>query len=122
MRTLRGMDILRIILVILHFIGIGSLLGGFLTQMKQLKPGTALVSPAMFHGALTMLVTGVLLVGVAEMGDGTLNYAKIGVKLAVLIVITLLVILNRKKDVVSSGIVGAIGGLTILNIILAVAW
>lgn len=38
--------------------------------MKAMGAGTARFVPAMLHGALTMLVTGVLLVGFREMGDG----------------------------------------------------
>ncbi|MFC4225058.1 hypothetical protein [Lysinibacter cavernae] len=118
------MDILHNVLLVLHFIGIGSLLGGFMTQMKQLKPGTAVVNAAMFHGALTMLVSGLLLVATTYMsGEGDyVNNAKIGVKLAILIVISVLVIINRKKATVPSGVIGAIGGLTVVNIILAVFW
>ncbi|WGD36663.1 hypothetical protein [Lysinibacter sp. HNR] len=116
------MEILRNILVIFHFIGIGALLGGFLTQMKQLKLGTAVINPAMFHGALTMLVTGILLVGVAEMGDGTVNHVKIAVKLAILIAIMVLIFVNRKKEKVATGVIGAIGALTIANIVIAVVW
>ena len=36
---------------------------------------------AVFGGAITQLVSGLLLVGIAEMGDGDLNHIKIGVKL-----------------------------------------
>ncbi|MFE0772941.1 hypothetical protein ACFW3E_07580, partial [Streptomyces sp. NPDC058861] len=62
------MDVLIDVFVALHVIGIASLLGGFLTQMKAMGAGTARFSPAMLHGALTMLVTGVALVGGAPAG------------------------------------------------------
>lgn len=42
-------------LLALHFVGLASLLGGFLTQMSA---GTKRIVPAMLHGALTMLLTG----------------------------------------------------------------
>lgn len=64
------MDVLISAFVGLHIIGIAALLGGFLTQMKAMSAGTARFTPAMLHGALTMLVTGVLLVGFNQM-DGT---------------------------------------------------
>ncbi len=114
-------------LVVLHFIGLASLLGGFLTQMKAMGKGLATIVPAMVHGAWTMLITGLLLVGVREwmdaMGwDEELNHMKIGVKTLVVIVVLILVLLNKKKQSVSAKTFGAIGLLTILNVVLAVFW
>lgn len=60
------MGVLIHIFVALHIIGIAALLGGFLTQMKAMGQGTARFVPAMLHGALTMLVTGAILVGLNE--------------------------------------------------------
>ncbi|MEY4742978.1 MAG: hypothetical protein RIR34_317, partial [Actinomycetota bacterium] len=57
------------ILVVLHLIGVSSLLGGFLTQMKALKTGGAVV-PAMLHGAWLLLVTGFALVGMVGASAG----------------------------------------------------
>lgn len=115
------MDILRIILVILHFIGIASLLGSFLVQVKEIGQGRGKVLAGMFHGALTMLVTGLLLVVIAEFGDGQVNHLKIGIKLVVLIAVLVLVLVYRKKEHVPSWALWAIGGLTTLNIVLAVS-
>lgn len=116
-------EIIRIILVILHFVGLASLLGGFLVQTKAIAGGQGKVVTAMVHGSLTMLVTGLLLVGVIEMGDlFDVNNIKIAVKLVIAIVITALVFVFRKKDPAPSWALWAIGGLTLLNVILAVAW
>ena len=117
------MDLLRNILLILHFVGLASLLGGFLVQIKPIIAGKGTIVPAMFHGALTQLVTGLLLVGVIQMGTlAHIDNTKIGIKLLVLIVITVLVIVNRKKPSVSSLVLWAIGGLTLANVIIAVLW
>jgi hypothetical protein len=117
------MDILRTILVILHFIGLASLLGGFLVQVKAIAAGRGVVLPAMVHGALTQLVTGVLLVATIQMGDlFELNNLKIGVKLVITIVITVLVFVYRKKSPAPSWALWAIGGLTVANVVVAVAW
>ena len=118
-------EITRNTLIVLHFVGLASLLGGFLTQMKSLKTANARILPAMVHGAWTMLVTGLLLVGLAEyrvaMGaDFEVDHVKIGIKSVVITVILILVMANRKKQKVSTGIVGAIGALSLANIILAV--
>ncbi|MFG2295094.1 hypothetical protein [Streptomyces sp. NPDC048603] len=116
------MDVLINVFVGLHIIGIASLLGGFLTQMKAMGAGTARFSPAMLHGALTMLVTGVLLVGFNEMDGDPVNNIKIGVKLAILFVILALVYVKRDEEQVDKGLFGAVGGLTIANIFIAVLW
>lgn len=116
------MDVLINFFVALHIIGIAALLGGFLTQLKALRSGGARVVPAMVHGALTMLVTGMLLVGLNEADHHHPNMVKIGTKLAVLVVILLLVWVNRDEEKPSSGVVGAIGGLTAVNIFIATLW
>jgi hypothetical protein len=54
--------------------------------------------------------------------DEELNHMKIGVKTLVVIVILILVLLNKKKQSVSAKTFGAIGLLTILNVVLAVFW
>ena len=117
--------ITRDTLLILHFIGLASLLGGFLTQIKALAQSTARIAPAMVHGAWTMVATGLLLLTLAEwrvaMGaDFDINHTKVGIKLVVVLIILVIVLRNRKKDQVSSAIVGSIGALSVLNIILAV--
>ncbi|MEV7612287.1 hypothetical protein [Streptomyces sp. NPDC089799] len=116
------MDVLTNAFVGLHIIGIAALLGGFLTQMKAMGAGTARFSPGMLHGALTMLVTGVLLVGFREMDGDPVNHIKIGVKLAVLFVVLALVYVKRDEERVEKGPFAAVGGLTLANIFIAVLW
>ena len=118
------MTALRIVLLILHFVGLASLLGGFLFQMSA---SAKRVLPGMVHGALTQLVTGLGLVGVAEYlasqtDDFEVNHVKVGVKLAVATVITVLVLMNRGKESIAVPVWATIGGLTLLNVVVAVAW
>ncbi|WP_030609800.1 hypothetical protein [Streptomyces sclerotialus] len=116
------MDVVINVFVILHIIGIASLLGGFLTQMKAMGAGTARFVPAMLHGAITMLVTGVVLVGLNQMQDYAVDNIKIGVKLAVLIVILGLVYVKRDEEKVEKPLFGLVGLLTVVNICIAVLW
>ncbi|MFI9286791.1 hypothetical protein [Streptomyces werraensis] len=116
------MDVLIHIFVGLHIIGIASLLGGFLTQMKAMGAGTARFVPAMLHGALTMLVTGVILVGLNQAQGHSVDNIKIGVKLALLIVILGLVYVKRDEEKVDKGVFGLVGLLTVANIFIAVLW
>lgn len=119
------MEILVTILVILHFIGLSFLLGSFLVQIKDIAKGQGRVLRGMLDGALTQLVTGLALVGIysAELvPDEEVNNAKVGVKLLVLIAILVLVFVFRKREVAPSWALWLIGGLTTLNVVLAVAW
>ena len=119
--------ILKSFLVVLHLVGLSALFGGFLVQIKALRAKTAEILPAMVHGAWTALVTGILLVGVREweqaLGGGyDLDHSKIAIKSVVAAIVVTLVMLNRKKKPVSGGVLGTIGGLTFLNVVLAVFW
>lgn len=113
------MDFAYNLILILHFIGLASVVGGFLVQMRSAEKG---VNPAMLHGALTQLVTGVILVGLAEMQDEDVDHAKIGVKLAITVIVTVLAFVGRKKPLPQTGLWAAIGALAIANIVIAVLW
>ncbi|MER6164261.1 hypothetical protein [Streptomyces violaceorubidus] len=116
------MDVLIHLFVGLHIIGIAALLGGFLTQMKAMAQDAARFTPAMLHGALTMLVTGAVLVGLNQAQDYSVDNVKIGVKLAVLIVILGLVYVKRDDEKVEKPLFGLVGALTLVNVFIAVLW
>lgn len=116
------MDVLIHLFVALHIIGIASLLGGFLAQMKAMGQGTARFVPAMLHGALVMLVTGAVLVGLNQADDQPVNNIKIGIKLALLIVILGLVYVKRDEETVEKPLFGLVGALTTANVFIAVLW
>ncbi|WP_194896001.1 hypothetical protein [Catenulispora pinisilvae] len=114
------MKVLQECLLVLHFVGIASLLGGFLTQMAA---QTKRVVPAMLHGAATMLVTGL---GLYAVDDNGLHHAppaaKMAVKLGILVVIAGLIWTQRTKEEIAKGVYFGIGGLTLANIVIAVFW
>ena len=119
------MQILATLLVILHFIGLSFLLGSFLVQVKDIAKGKGRVLRGMIDGSLLQLITGLALTGIYSAGlvEGEeVNNAKIAVKLVVLLVIVALVFIFRKREVAPSWVLWAIGGLTVLNVVLAVAW
>jgi hypothetical protein len=113
------MEIIYNTLVLLHFIGLAALFGGFFVQMSS---ATKVVNSAMFHGSLTQLVTGLVMVGLAETGvvEEDLNMTKISIKLLIVLVITGIVFVNRKKSSVSNSIWLSIGLLTLANMAIAV--
>lgn len=111
------MEILRLILLFVHLIGFAALFGGAFTQIKGPR---RVINPAMWHGALTMLATGLLLVAVREMGDMGVNHIKIGIKLVVMIAVFCLVLFSRKKSELPAGLFFGILGLTAVNAAIAV--
>jgi hypothetical protein len=118
------MEILRNVTLVLHFIGFAVIIGGVLAEIPGIKAGAAKLNSGILHGSWLMLITGLALVGIAY-GRGFGEYvdnAKIGVKLAVLVVIVVIALINKKKDRVAGWVLPTIGALTVLNIILAVFW
>jgi hypothetical protein len=122
----RCVSLLYNLLVILHFLGLAALIGGFVVQISTTP---RVVNNAMFHGALTQLVTGVLLVGLryplhdSDPDEWALpDNAKIGVKFVILLVVLGLILANRKKESISNAVWGLIGGLAIANVVIAVLW
>jgi hypothetical protein len=114
------MDLVYHLVLVLHIVGWAIVLGGTLVNLRPPRIATGVL-----HGALTALVTGLVMVGLAEaVLDGDVNHVKIGIKLLVTLVITALVVVASRKDAdrVTTGMVGGIAGLTALNIAIAVLW
>lgn len=87
------MEILREILLTLHLIGMAIIVGGYFTVIRSPR-----VVPGMLHAAYLQLITGLLLMGLAEMGDGSVNHVKIGIKLVIAILVTVFVFIGNKKQ------------------------
>jgi hypothetical protein len=110
------------ILLVIHMVGWAIVLGGTLTHLRPARIATGVT-----HGALTAVVAGILMVGLAEMTGGGLDYtaayAWVAVKLVIGLIITGLAIYGaRREEKVTTGLVGGIAGLTVLNIAVAVLW
>jgi hypothetical protein len=113
------MQIAYQILVLLHVIGFAALFGGIVVQMRSKEPE---VNAAMLHGSLTLLITGLALVWVEEIGPTPVNHLKIAIKLLLTGLVVLLVVKNRKFASIPRGLWGLIGGLTLTNAAVAVLW
>ena len=116
------MEILKNVILALHILGVVALLGGVVYQIRPMREGTARVLPAMMHGAWTMLVTGVALVGLQYPLGNDVNNMKVGVKLLVLVAIIVVALINRKKDSVAQWVLPTIGALTVANVLIATVW
>lgn len=117
------METLATILVILHLIGMAFLLGAFLVQIKDIAKGQGRVLRGMLDGALLQLITGLALVGIYSSGaiaDEEVNNAGIGIKLVVAVIVYVLALVFRKREVAPSWALWTIGGLTLLNVVLGV--
>jgi len=115
-------DIAYKLILVLHFVGVAMLLGGFFAQMGKTPP---LVTHWVRDGALTQIITGFLLVGIAPRLEGgeEFDMAAVGVKLVVAVIIAVLALLGMRQDPekqrpywLASGI------LALLNIVVAVFW
>lgn len=119
-------DILYKLLVVLHLVGMAILVGGWIATIRAPR-----MLPGMWHGALTQLVTGVALVGLASSGavDRDVDNTKITVKLLVALAVAVLVLVGRRRTAGSGsgtapspGGVHAVGGLALANVLVAVLW
>ena len=103
--------------LVLHFLGIASLLAGFFTSMKDMKTGMK-VNAGVLHGAYLMLLSGLVMAGVAD--PQKLNVVVISLKSIALTVIFFIAYSFRKKEKTPVWAVPTIFLLTTLNIILAI--
>jgi hypothetical protein len=115
------MDFVYSLIVVTHFLGLAALVGGWIAT----RVGGVALSPVLW-GARVQLITGLLLVGIAEMSsDAELNHVKIGVKLVVAIaVVAAAEIANAKakRGEANPRLVDAAGALGVLNVLVAVLW
>ena len=113
------MDIVFKLVVVAHLVGMAAIVGGWMVAQRESR-----VLRPMLDGAYAQLLTGLILVALAESGavDEDLNMAKIGVKLLVALAVAVLAFRNRAKPSVSRGVLNAIGGLALANVAVAVLW
>ena len=113
------MEILRLSLLLLHFIGVAALLGGLLAQVgAQAKQVTDLIR----YGITLALIAGIGLVGVLAADDVEIDYPKIWVKLGIAVLIAGLAMANRKRAQISSTLWLVLLTLAVGNIAIALFW
>ena len=104
----------------IHILSILGILGLLLAQANK---NPRKLNPGVIHAGLSALVAGIVMVGILPQvePEETVNHAKIGVKALVLAGILFLGYKNVKKDVLKNSVWAAMFGLTVLNVIIAVA-
>ncbi|MEN0071252.1 MAG: hypothetical protein AAGC63_09605 [Propionicimonas sp.] len=116
------MEILRLLVLCLHFLGLAALVGVFLVQLRQ---RSGFNTKLLMAGAITQVVTGLLLVGLREAEDLPVNNAKVAVKLAIALVAAVCAVLadlRQRKDGNAMPFFHAAGGLGVVNVLVAVLW
>lgn len=113
------MEFVYNLFLVLHFIGLAMLFGGFMVQVSSPDKG---VNRTMRDGALTQLVTGLVMVGIAESGavDEPMNRTVVGIKLLIVVIITVLAFIGIKRKPPQVALWAIIGLLTLVNIAVAV--
>ncbi|MFV0320010.1 MAG: hypothetical protein ACK5IN_06560, partial [Microbacterium sp.] len=124
-------DILQIILLIAHFIGLALILGGFAMQLGR---SSGFRFGLILAGAITQLASGLLMVLVIELEDEfPINNMKIGVKLIIALVALIAAIIGLvRQRRVDAGTIAKpkaavpflhiAGAAALINVIIAVAW
>jgi hypothetical protein len=121
------MTVVYNIVVFLHIVGAAMIVGPWIASMKQ-----PTVGPRQFDGAMTQLVTGVILMGLIPVLGQTdedfasPNYPKLITKFVIAVVIGALAFVgNRQRKsgaTVAPGLAHAVGGLALLNVAIATLW
>ena len=125
------LDILRSFMLVAHFVGLAAIIGPVLLQLRW-KGQYAF--PVVLGGAITQLVTGLVLVGLAEMRaaqlDFEVDHVKVAVKLVIGLIVFVVALLGFLKQRKTEGGGGrellpffhTAGGLALINTALAVFW
>ena len=114
------MEFLEHLLVLAHLLGMAAIIGSAVFVAR------GVATPALVWGARAQLLTGLLLVGLAEAGDDPVNHAKVGVKLVVAIAVAACAEIAAAKERKGQGarpqLVNGAGALAALNTAIAVLW
>ena len=114
------METVFLIAYIAHMLAIAGILGLLLRQWNKTPRK---LSPGVLHSAATALVAGLVLVGsyASAKPDETLNHTKVGIKLLIVLAILVISYLNLKKPALKKNVWLALIGLTLANILIAIA-
>jgi len=113
------MELLTNVVVVLHLLGLAAIIGSAVFVARGVQ------TPALVWGARAQIVTGLVLVGLAEAGDDPVNHTKVGVKLVVALAVAACAEIAAGRERRGQGkpeLVHAAGGLAVLNTLVAVLW
>lgn len=115
------MAFLYSLLVLVHLFGAAVIIGTWIATFRA-----PTVTRWQLWSSVAMLLSGLLLVGLLEMGDGPVNHAKIAVKLLIAIAVFVAALIGRRRiaqgQEVSTGIAHGVGGSALINMVVATLW
>lgn len=112
------MDLLKAVVLVLHLLGLLAIVGSVVVRR-------GVPTPALVWGARAQILTGLVLVGINEAGDGDVNHVKIGVKLLVALAVAACAEIAAGRQRRGEGrpaLVHAAGALAVVNTLVAVLW
>lgn len=112
------MEIAIGILVGIHLIGFATILGGLLSEMRNMKTG-ARVNAGVIHGAWLALIAGLVLTGLLPMVDEKVNALALSIKGIGITGIFLLAYTYQKKEQTPKWVVPVLLLLTLMNLFVA---
>lgn len=114
------MEIIHQLLVFLHLLGFGMLVG---TYMLQQRAGAqAPLNKGWLHGSGVMLITGVLMMGLDPVLGTDLDHMRLGIKLVVLLVLGGFAIAFLRKPSTPKWLNPTLGAFVVLNLGIALLW
>lgn len=117
------MEIVQTIFIAIHILAMAAIVGGWLANFKN-----PTVTKSQWYGAIFMIISGVVLFGLAEMlGDPT---GELRIKLTIKLILGLMVfvtaLLGRRKinrgEEISTGLAHATGGTAVIAALVATLW
>lgn len=116
------LEIVRLILLAGHLLGLAAIVGAFFVQMRA---NDGFATGVVLVGAITQVVTGLALVGVREAGGLGVDNVKIAVKLVIAVVVLVAAIIahvQRRRQGKVKPAFHAAGGFAVVNVLIAVFW
>lgn len=120
------LEIMRLALLVTHFIGLAALIGSYLQQVRSWEP---LRLRLMLIGAIVQVVTGNALIASRQLqglGVGEVKMiVKLGIAVVALGVLIAAVVVQRRRGVDTRAVRSlfhAAGWLAVINVIVAVVW
>ena len=117
------MEIVQTIFIAIHILSMAAIVGGWLANFKN-----PTVTKSQWYGAIFMLISGVVLFGLAEMigdPDGALRM-KLTIKLVLGLMVFVTALLGRRKinrgEEISTGLAHATGGTAVIAALVATLW
>ena len=111
------LEVLRLALLVTHFVGLAAIIGAFIIQMPQ---RSVINFRPMLIGAIVQLVTGIGLIAVRRLSDLPVIDEKMIVKLALALIVLGAVIIGARRS--SRPLFFVAGIVAIANVVVATVW